>query len=213
MDTEEAISMESRIIEAAKLVFVRKGYEATKMNDVATEAGIGRTALHYYFRTKDMLFDAIFDQLMGALLPNIEVIMNEQATILEKIPKIIVQYAKTLRRNPLFPIFVVSELQRDPEHLYRSVMKDPARIQPIVRLQTQMAEEMERGLLKKIPLIYTASTLVSLMIFPVLIKNPLTTIFLEGDKEKYDAFLEERIPFVTDIIVRMLTPDEKVQDK
>ena len=48
MSTEEVITMENRILEAAKQVFVRKGYEATKMGDVAAEAGIGRTALHYY---------------------------------------------------------------------------------------------------------------------------------------------------------------------
>ena len=52
MSKEEAITMESRILEAAKQVFVTKGYEATKMGDVAAKAGIGRTALHYYFRTK-----------------------------------------------------------------------------------------------------------------------------------------------------------------
>ena len=71
MSTEEVITMENRILEAAKQVFVRKGYEATKMGDVAAEAGIGRTALHYYYRTKEMLFDAIFDQLIDALLPNL----------------------------------------------------------------------------------------------------------------------------------------------
>ena len=52
--------MEPRIIEAAKRVFVRKGYEAATMSDVAAEVGIGRTALHYYYRTKEILFDAIF---------------------------------------------------------------------------------------------------------------------------------------------------------
>lgn len=55
MSTEEIITMENRILEAAKQVFVRKGYEATKMGDVAAEAGIGRTALHYYYRTKEMV--------------------------------------------------------------------------------------------------------------------------------------------------------------
>ena len=51
MSTEELQDMESRIIEAAKRVFVRKGYEATKMGDIAADVGISRTAMHYYFRT------------------------------------------------------------------------------------------------------------------------------------------------------------------
>lgn len=213
MSTEETITMENRIIEAAKQVFVRKGYEATKMGDIATEAGIGRTALHYYYRTKDMLFDAIFDQLMDALLPNLEVIMDEDIPFLKKLPKIIVQYAKTLRSNPLFPIFVINELQRDPEHIYSSILKDPSRVKPIVRLQAQITKEMEQGNLRKMPLVYTATTLISLLIFPLLVRNPVTAIFLEGDTEKFDAFLEERIPYVTEIMIRLLTPDNNNPNK
>lgn len=205
--------MENRIIEAAKQVFVRKGYEATKMGDIATEAGIGRTALHYYYRTKDMLFDAIFDQLMDALLPNLEVIMDEEVPFLEKLPKIIEQYAKTLRMNPLFPIFVINELQRDPEHIYGSILKDPSRVKPILRLQAQIKEEMEQGLIRQMPLIYTATTLISLLIFPLLVRNPVTSIFLDGNAEKFDAFLEERIPFVTDIMIRLLMPDNTNPNK
>lgn len=213
MSSEEAITMENRIIEAAKQVFVRKGYEATKMGDIATEAGIGRTALHYYYRTKDMLFDAIFDQLMDALIPNLEVIMDEDLPFLEKLPKIITQYAKTLRSNPLFPIFVINELQRDPEHIYGSILKDPSRVKPIVRLQTQIKAEMKQGILREMPLIYTATTLISLLIFPLLVRNPVTAIFLEGDTDKFDAFLEERIPYVTDIMIRLLTPDSNNPNK
>lgn len=208
MATEEVSSMEDRILEAAKQVFVRKGYEATKMGDVATEAGIGRTALHYYYHTKEMLFDAIFDQLMGALLPNLGMIIEEDVPIVEKLPKIVSQYAQVLKKNPLFPVFVINELHRDPEHLFQSVTKDPSRIQPIIKLQNQLTEEMEQGKLKKVPLLYTATTLVSLIVFPVLLRIPFTTIFLGGDTEKYEAFLNERIPFVTDIMVQLLTPDE-----
>lgn len=213
MSTEELITMENRILEAAKQVFIRKGYEATKMSDVATEAGIGRTALHYYYRTKDMLFDAIFDQLMDSLLPDLGVIIDENLPFLEKLPKIIERYVNTLQKNPLFPIFVINELQRDPEHIYCSVLKDLPRVEPIMRLHAQLMNEMERGLIKKMPLYYMATTLISLLVFPMLVRNPVTTIFLEGDTEKFDAFVEERIPFVTDIMIRLLTPDGHTQDK
>ena len=125
MSTEELQDMESRVIEAAKRVFVRKGYEATKMGDIALEVGISRTAMHYYFRTKEMLFDAIFGQLMDALLPNIGVIVSEPTSFLEKIPKIVEQYTAMIQANPLFPIFVVNEFNRDPEHLYKTILKDP----------------------------------------------------------------------------------------
>ena len=208
MNTEELQDMESRIIEAAKQVFVRKGYEATKMGDIALEVGISRTALHYYFRTKDMLFDAIFGQLMNALLPNIKMIVDEQTSCLEKIPKIVEQYLVMIQANPFFSIFVVNEFHRDPEHLYRAILKDQAQIEPLLRLQNQLTEEMEKGLIRKIPLVYAASTLLSLVIFPVLVRNPLTSIFLEGDPRKFEVFQRERKEFITDVMLRLLTPDQ-----
>lgn len=122
--------MESRIIEAAKRVFVRKGYEAATMSDVAAEVGIGRTALHYYYRTKEILFDAIFGQLLSSLLPNIDRVLDEKSTMLEKMPVIVDLYMGIVRANPMFPNFVVGELNRDPERLFQTVLKDPKKYSP-----------------------------------------------------------------------------------
>ncbi len=213
MKLEEINDMESRIIEAAKIVFVRKGYEATKMADIAAEVGISRTAMHYYFRTKELLFEAIFGQLIGILLPNIDVIMKEDTTILEKLPKIIDQYLIAIRHNPLFPIFVINEMNRDPEHLYHAVIKNSNRIQPILYLQKQMLDEMEKGLIKKRPLIDTASTLLSLIIFPILVRHPLTTIFLNDNQQAFEDFLDKRSSLVNEIMYYLLTPENKESKK
>ena len=200
--------LEKKIIEAAKELFIENGFAETSMSDIAAKVGINRPALHYYFRTKEMLFDAIFGQLMDALLPNIGVIVSEPTSFLEKIPKIVEQYTAMIQANPLFPIFVVNEFNRDPEHLYKTILKDPEKVKPLLLLQKQMQEEMERGSLKKIPLVYTASTLMSLIVFPMLARNPLTSVFFEGDPRKFEDFLQERKAFITDVMIRLLMPDE-----
>lgn len=105
-----------------------------------------------------------------------------------------------IQANPLFPIFVVNEFNRDPEHLYKTILKDPEKVKPLLLLQKQMQEEMERGSLKKIPLVYTASTLMSLIVFPMLARNPLTSVFFEGDPRKFEDFLQERKAFITDVM-------------
>ena len=140
MEAKDMNEMEPRIIEAAKRVFVRKGYEAATMSDVAAEVGIGRTALHYYYRTKEILFDAIFGQLLSSLLPNIDRVLDEKSTMLEKMPVIVDLYMGIVRANPMFPNFVVGELNRDPERLFQTVLKDPKKIQPILRLRRQIEE-------------------------------------------------------------------------
>lgn len=203
---EETTDLETRIIEAAKCVFVREGYEAATMSDIAREAGIGRTALHYYYRTKERLFEAIFGQLMSVLLPNISRIMEEEKSMLEKLPAIIEQYITIVQANPSFPLFIVNELNRDPEHLYRTILKDPDRIRPILRVRKQMEQEMEQGLLRPMPLEDVVTALVGLIVFPMLIRRPLTDIFMEGDREAFDAFLLRRRMLITEIIIRLLAP-------
>ena len=58
------------------------------------------------------------------------------------------------------------------------------------------------------PLIYTASTLLSLVIFPILIRNPLTDVFMDGDPRKFEVFLRERKAFIADAMIRLFTPDQ-----
>lgn len=210
---EETTEMETRIIEAAKRVFIKKGYEAATMSDIAREAGIGRTALHYYYRTKERLFEAIFGQLMAILLPNIGRIMDEEKSMLEKIPAIIDQYITLIQANPSFPLFVVNELNRDPEHLYRTILKDPVRIQPILRMRKQMEEEMAKGLIRKMPIEDVVSTLVSLVIFPMLVHHPLTQVFMQGDRAAFDAYLLRRRALISEIITRMLAPGAGIPNK
>ncbi|WP_455622176.1 TetR/AcrR family transcriptional regulator [Parabacteroides sp.] len=207
MEAKDTNEMESRIIEAAKQVFVRKGYEAATMGDVAAEVGIGRTALHYYYRTKEILFDAIFDQLMSSLLPNISRILDEKSTMLQKMPAIIDQYMAIIRSNPMFPIFVVKELNRDPQRLFRTVLRDPRKIQPMLRLRKQMEQEMEEGLIRRMPVIDLVSTIVSLVVFPMLIREPLLAAFLDGDMNEFEKYMDRRKELIVGVVTRMMAPE------
>jgi AcrR family transcriptional regulator len=201
--------MESRIIEAAKRVFVRKGYEATTMGDIAAEVNISRTAMHYYFRTKEMMFEAIFVQLMDGILPNIDLIMDEQSCLLEKLPKIVEQYITALRNNLMFPLFVINEMNRDPAHLFRSIAKDPKRIYPMLRLKQQILEEMEQGRIKRLPLEDIISTFIGLIVFPILIRPPLTMIFMDGRAEAFDEMIDRRAELIYTVMHHLLAPEEK----
>ncbi|GHT33279.1 TetR family transcriptional regulator [Bacteroidia bacterium] len=206
MKMEENMNMEERIIEAAKLVFVRKGYKATTMVDIAAEVGISRTALHYYFHTKEVMFEAIFAQLIGTLLPNIDMIMDEENTILEKLPAFIDAYLAALLQNQLFPLFVINEMNRDPAHLFSAVVKNISQIQPLIRLQSQLLDEMERGLLNKVPLEDVVSTFIGLIIFPILVRNPLVTVFMNGEDGAFDKFISRRKQLIYDVIYHLLAP-------
>lgn len=70
--------MESRILEAAKAVFMEKGFAETSMGDIAARAGINRPSLHYYFRTKDRIFQTVFGMIIQKVVPKVERFITAQ---------------------------------------------------------------------------------------------------------------------------------------
>ena len=134
-DKQTMTEMENSIIDAARRVFIKKGYVAASMGDIAIEAGIGRTTLNYYFRTKERLFESVFEQLMNYLLPNIGSIIEEEGSFWDKLEKIVSLYIDTIKTFPGFPAFIIGELNRDPDHLYRVLLKNPQKIKPVLKLQ------------------------------------------------------------------------------
>jgi AcrR family transcriptional regulator len=213
MKTEETNTVENRIIEAARRVFVRKGYEATAMNDIAAEAGISRTAIHYYFRTKETMFKAIFAQLIDTIMPNIELIAHEPSTIMEKIPRIVDEYLKALRANLMFPLFAINEINRDAEHVFRVLVQEPRRMQPLMSLRMQLQDEMDRGLIRSMPPEDVVSALIGLIIFPILIRNILQRVFMEGKPEAFDEFLSRRRQLICKVMHSLLDPGENSNTK
>ena len=110
-------NLEKKIIETAQQLFMKNGFAETNMSDIAAAAGINRPALHYYFRTKDKMFQAVFGNIILSLAPEIQGIMLQDKSISERIGKIIDAYFNTFFHNPYLPIFMVREIERDMSHL------------------------------------------------------------------------------------------------
>ncbi|MCL9805887.1 TetR/AcrR family transcriptional regulator [Flavobacterium amniphilum] len=109
-------STEEKIKEAARKVFTKKGYAATRTRDIAEEAGINLSLLNYYFRSKEKLFHQVImekvQQIFGVLFP---ILSNESLSLDEKIDLIVENYINLLIENPNLPIFVFSELKNHPQ--------------------------------------------------------------------------------------------------
>ena len=112
------LSTEEKIKEAARTVFMKKGYSATRTRDIAEEAGLNLALLNYYFRSKEKLFEIIMIEKMQKLLGVIAAVINDNATTLEKkLELLTVNYIDMLTHNPDLPIFVLSELRNSSDHL------------------------------------------------------------------------------------------------
>jgi len=120
------INTETKIKNAARVVFHKKGFAATRTRDIAEEAGINLALLNYYFRSKQKLFDLIMFETMHGFLQSIfEVFNNDTTTLEQKIETMVNRYIDLLLTNPDIPIFLLNELRTHPEELVAKMgMKD-----------------------------------------------------------------------------------------
>lgn len=109
---------ELKIIESAKKVFSEKGLENAKMQDIADRAGISRTSLNYYYRTKENLFQALVEQLFDTLLPKVTSLSVEGFTLDSVIDQVVDIYFDILSKNEMMPRFLILQIQRDPKVIH-----------------------------------------------------------------------------------------------
>lgn len=106
------IKTEDRIKSAARKVFHKKGFAATRTRDIAEEAGINLALLNYYFRSKQKLFDLIMLESFTLYLGNIDQLFNDEHSSLEKKLQLIAEkYTEMFLAEPEIPLFVMSEIR------------------------------------------------------------------------------------------------------
>ncbi len=186
--TEKEKNTEDRIIEAAKEVFISKGMEGARMQEIADKAGINKSLLHYYFRSKEKLFDHIFIQAAGKIVEMLGKIMTQEYSIEEKVQFFTRHYTELLQQNPFLPNFIISELTRNPEILIEKF--NQANIDP-----SKFYEPLQMQLTKEGYQISPQDFLVnllSLVIFPIVAKPILENKVFGGNTNDYQMFIENR---------------------
>lgn len=174
--------MEQRIIQAAKQVFIEKGYAKAGMSDIAVRVGINRSGLHYYFRTKEKMFEAVFADIVLSFIPSIHNIILQDKPIPERIAEMVDVYFEVLRKEPCFPVFITQEIQRDATHLFNTISSLEIG-QYASRIKEVLHTEMKNGTIKNIPIEFIFYTFYGLIVFPFLVR-PLTEIAF-GDNTSF----------------------------
>lgn len=199
---------EQKIIDAAKQVFMENGLEKAKMQDIADKAGISRTALNYYFRTKDNLFRVLMDQLFDGIIPAIEGLIMNDTPFLEKVESIIDIYDVQLRQNDFIPRFVFVEVQRNPKSIHDFIEKSPRIQNYLSMMSNNLKKEMEAGRIRTEP-IEQIITIVFGLIFVPYLMNPLLTEFMDKDENKKQTFFDAHKENTKRLISGFLYPEEK----
>ncbi len=115
---KEEINKEKAILQAAEEEFITKGFAATKTVEIAKKAGVTHAMLHYYFRTKEKLFNCVYEEKIELLKQSVQVFFTETSLpFAERIKLGIESHFDFLRANPRLPMFVINEIMSNPERL------------------------------------------------------------------------------------------------
>lgn len=193
--TTENTDMEFRILEAAKDVFMEKGFAETSMGDIAARVGINRPSLHYYFRTKDRIFQAAFGMIIQKIVPKVEeFITAKDVPISERVASLVDVYYEIFKNNPTLPLFIVREINRDVNYIIDTIHHTPMRM-TLMKIVTSLRKEMADGKLNTVPLSVLFCTFYGAMAFPFLTKNLYERML--GDEEgTFNELLEQWKPYV-----------------
>lgn len=181
-------NLETKIIEIAKQQFIENGFAETSMSDIAAKVGINRPGLHYYFRTKERMFQAVFGEIVLFLLPKIQdIVLQKDKPVTERVGGVIDAYFEVFSENPRLPLFVMRESNRDVNHLINT-LADLRLERNFLEIARSLQDEMDSGRLKPVPLRFVFFTFYSLLIMPFVMKDLCASLFLEKGESFEEMF-------------------------
>jgi TetR/AcrR family transcriptional regulator len=202
---------EQRILDAAHVVFMQRGTAGARTQEIAKEAGVNPALLHYYFRSKARLAEAVFQRAASALMPAVIQILASDATLEEKVQRVIDVELRQLSKTPYLPGYVISELTHHPDRMKQlfSMVTGmaPGDIGAMVRrrLGAQIAERVRARSMHPIEPEQFAVNLLALCIFPFAAR-PLISAMLALDDKGFTAFIDRRRKELASFFLRALRP-------
>jgi AcrR family transcriptional regulator len=180
---------EQRILDVASQQFIKNGMDGTSIQQIADAARINKSLVHYYFRSKEKLFSQVFIRAFTTFLSVIEEILALEVSFLTKIDKIVDNYIDLLSQNRFLPLFILHEINRDPDRLY-NLMKD-ARINPELIIK-DIQQAVGKGEIRPVDPRHLMINILSMCIFPFVARPLLLRLLFTGNENSYDQFLSGR---------------------
>lgn len=183
-------STEDKIKAAAKTVFHKKGYSATRTRDIAEEANINLALLNYYFRSKENLFQVIMLETMQTFFKSLTDVFNDTNTSFEeKVELLAERYIDVLLANPEIPVFILNELRNQPEELLSKIgVKE-------ILMKSEFLKQFQQNIIEKkikqINPMHFIMNIMGMIVFPFIAKPMLKGLGDIGD-EQFLLLMQER---------------------
>jgi TetR/AcrR family transcriptional regulator len=192
------INTEQKILQAARQVFISKGMDGARMQEIADEAGLNKALLHYYYRSKDKLFEAVFTEIFTEFFGKVGGVLLSEVSVEDKVILFVDTYIDTITANPFVPQFIINEINRDPSMMKELMQKSGFNPKILVELFDKQFKDL------KYDIRHFIVSILGLCIFPYAARPLMQTIYFENDSKAYEKFLSERKEFVKSMILNLI---------
>ncbi|ASK29564.1 TetR family transcriptional regulator [Chryseobacterium sp. T16E-39] len=183
------------IKETAKHLFFVKGKFDATTQEIADEAGVNRTLINYYFRSRDNLMQIVFDEAQKVEQEKSKIIQNSSLPFKEKMSQFIEGSLSTSLQYPYLETYIVSQINKGNCH-QKDIEEDDLK-----KMYEDIEKEMELGNIERMKPIQFILNMVSLLVFPSAIRPLLMENLMISDKE-FDKIISERKEIILNILFK-----------
>jgi TetR/AcrR family transcriptional regulator len=192
------MTTEEHILQKARDIFYSKGIEGARMQEIADQSGINKAMLHYYFKTKEQLFDQVFANAFEVFAGKIIEVLNSSAALEEKVRQYVNHTVDTLALNPGIPIFVLNELTSNPLRIIKIFAGEDK-----INLKS-FKDQVQLQTMGKIDAEFLFIDMVALCVYPFVMAPVFKKLMQKTDQE-YQDLMELRKAHIIDEILRRLS--------
>ena len=192
---------EEKIKEAARKIFVKKGFGSATTRDIAECADTNIALVNYYFRSKEKLFQEVFQESFTHTFLPVASILNDDLPLEVKIYKFVDHMTELLKRDPMMPLFVLSEMRGGQTKMCEIMIASNAL--EMNGFQSQLDAEAAKGKIRKIDELQVETSLMAMVLFPFISMNILRMKH-QMDEAAFFRFVDERKKIVPEMILAYL---------
>ncbi len=201
-------NLEQKILAVAEQLFITNGFAGTSTTDIARLVGCNQALIHYYFRTKENLFQQIFVQKFEHTLTRLLEPLTSELPFNEKITNCINIYFNLLQDNRQLPTCIINELVFNPqrrEFIRNRFIKNPIRQDAYYRYCETIENEIQQGNIRPIQPFDLILNIISLCLF-TFITLPIYTDLLERTPQQVEEYINHRRQEIITQITTSLRP-------
>lgn len=196
---------EQLILETAESLFLDKGFAMTSTTEIAKAVGCNQALVHYYFRSKEKLFHAIFEKKVKLVVSTFFQTNDENISFEEKLKNVIEAHFEIIRANPKVPFLIFNELTTNPKRV-QSLAKESGLLDSVLpKLNEELQAEIKKGTIRPINPLDLLFSIVSLNVI-LFLSKPLFESIVSNSSEEFEKIVESRKKENVLIILRSLKP-------